>query len=104
MVLYRERVVRLGYHMIGNMEDAQDLCRLSTMVVAEGKKGERRTFDAKDEFRFRTIGNAAGVSLTLDGVALPALGGEGKVVHDRIVNRQTLEEAQRVPEAPDTTS
>ena len=54
------------------------------------KEGDRRTFDAHDSFHFRTIGNAAGVSLTLNDVRIPQLGPEGKVVHDRVLDRETL--------------
>ena len=58
----------------------------------EMKRGEHRTFEAKNEFRFRNIGNAAGPRLTLNGVQIPPLGREGKVLHDRVFNRQTLTE------------
>lgn len=58
----------------------------------EMKRGEHHVFDAKNEFRFKTIGNAAGPRLTLNGVQIPPLGRDGKVLHDRIFNRQTLTE------------
>lgn len=56
------------------------------------KRGEHRVFDAKNEFRFKTIGNAAGPRLSLNGVQIPPLGREGKVLHDRVYNRKTLTE------------
>jgi hypothetical protein len=56
------------------------------------KRGEHRVFDAKNEFRFKTIGNAAGPRLSLNGVQIPPLGREGKVLHDRVFNRKTLTE------------
>ncbi|HEY2092884.1 MAG TPA: RodZ domain-containing protein [Thermoanaerobaculia bacterium] len=58
----------------------------------EMRRGEHRVFDAKNEFRFKTIGNAAGPRLTLNGVEIPPLGREGKVLHDRVFNRKTLTE------------
>lgn len=53
-------------------------------------RGQRRTFEANEQFRFRTIGNAAGVVLTLNDARLPALGGDGEVVKNRILDRETL--------------
>lgn len=58
----------------------------------EMKRGDHRVFDAKNEFRFKTIGNAAGPRLSLNGVQIPPLGREGKVLHDRVFNRKTLTE------------
>jgi len=56
------------------------------------RRGEHRTFEAKNEFRFRNIGNAAGPRLTLNGVLIPPLGRDGKVLHDFVLNRKTLTE------------
>jgi cytoskeletal protein RodZ len=56
------------------------------------KRGDHRVFDAKNEFRFKTIGNAAGPKLTLNGVQIPPLGRQGKVLHDRVFDRKTLTE------------
>lgn len=58
----------------------------------EMRRGDHRVFDAKNEFRFKTIGNAAGPRLSLNGVQIPPLGHEGKVLHDRVFNRKTLTE------------
>jgi hypothetical protein len=58
----------------------------------ELRRGEKRTFEAKDRFRFKTIGNAAGVSLTLNDVKVPALGREGQVLHDRVFDRAWLQQ------------
>jgi cytoskeleton protein RodZ len=54
-------------------------------------QGDKRTFEAKDGFRFRRIGNAAGVTLTLNDVKVPALGRTGQVLHDRIFDREWLQ-------------
>ena len=64
-----------------------------TVVNEELRKGERKTFEAKDKFRFRTIGNAAGVEIAINDVRMPPLGREGEVVHDRIYDRRSLEQA-----------
>jgi len=61
-----------------------------TVVSDELKAGERRTFEAKDRFRFKTIGNAGGVVVTFNDVRVPALGRERQVVHDRIFDRDWL--------------
>jgi cytoskeleton protein RodZ len=53
--------------------------------------GTNRTFDANEAFRFATVGNAAGVTLTLNGKKLPPLGRVGEVVRNRTFNLQSLE-------------
>ena len=60
----------------------------------DGKRGEKKTFEAKDRFRFRTIGNAAGVMLTINDVHIPTLGREGQVKHDVVFDRDYLQKAQ----------
>ncbi len=62
------------------------------VVKAEMKKGERRSFEAADAFRFRTIGNAAGLRLTLNGATVPPLGAEGEVVKNRVFDRDALQQ------------
>jgi cytoskeleton protein RodZ len=63
-----------------------------TVVSDELRLGEKRNFEANDEFKFKTIGNAAGLTLMLNGVPIPVLGKDGQVLHDRIFNRETLQE------------
>lgn len=63
----------------------------------EMKQGDKRTFDAQNTFRFKTIGNAGGVALTLNDVHIPPLGKEGKVVHDRVFDREWLKGAHTTP-------
>jgi hypothetical protein len=65
-----------------------------TVVNARMTKGERRTFEASDAFRFRTIGNAAGLRLTLNGAVLPALGEDGEVIKNRVFDRKALDEVR----------
>jgi cytoskeletal protein RodZ len=66
----------------------------------EMHRGDKRTFEAKDHFRFRTIGNAGGVSLTLNDVKVPSLGRAGQVLHDRVFDRTWLENAGAAPSNP----
>ena len=50
-------------------------------------RGDHRSVEANDSFRFRTIGNAGGIRLALNGVPLPPLGDDGQVIHDRVFDR-----------------
>lgn len=79
-----------------------------TVVNDELRKGDHRTFDALENFEFKTIGNAAGVRLTLNGVELPPLGPDGKVLHDRIYDRSSIPPAGSTdgpaPEPQQTTT
>ncbi|HEV2718789.1 MAG TPA: RodZ domain-containing protein [Thermoanaerobaculia bacterium] len=68
-----------------------------TVFNDEMRKGDHATYDAKDRFRFRTIGNAGGINLTLNDVALPPFGGDGDVVHDRVVDRELLARQRAEP-------
>ncbi|HVE71199.1 MAG TPA: helix-turn-helix domain-containing protein [Thermoanaerobaculia bacterium] len=71
----------------------------STVLNTEVMAGDKRDFEATDEFKFRTIGNAAGVSLVLNGARVPALGEDGEVVKNRVFDRNTLAEL-RGPSQP----
>jgi len=53
-------------------------------------QGDQRTLEANESFRFKTIGNAAGLKLTLNGAAVPPLGGDGDVLHNRVFDREVL--------------
>jgi len=50
----------------------------------ELRAGTEQVLKAKREFHFKTIGNAGGVDLVLNGKPLPSLGRSGAVVHDRV--------------------
>jgi transcriptional regulator with XRE-family HTH domain len=75
-----------------------------TVVNAEMLQGERRTFEANDEFRFRNIGNAAGLKLTLNGAAVPPLGDDGEVIRNRVFDRQSLQKIRASTPNPQTQS
>jgi transcriptional regulator with XRE-family HTH domain len=79
-----------------------------SVVNDELRKGDRRTFEASEAFRFRTIGNAAGLKLTLNGALIPALGDNGEVIKNRIFDRQALtrirDENRGAAPAPQTQS
>lgn len=53
-------------------------------------RGDRKEFEAKDAFRFRTIGNAAGLKLTINGTPVPELGEVGEVIRNRTFDRKVL--------------
>jgi len=57
----------------------------------EMPRGDRRDFEATTSFRFETIGNAAGVTLRLNGLEVPSLGKEGQVLHGVTFNRESLD-------------
>jgi len=65
-----------------------------SVINDELGRGYHRTVEAKDTFRFRTIGNAAGIVLTLNDLRVPALGREGQVLHDVVLDRATLQKIQ----------
>jgi cytoskeleton protein RodZ len=64
---------------------------------AEMQAGQRQSFQANEQFRFRTIGNAAGLNLTLNGVRVPVLGEDGEVVKNRIFDRDALQKLRSAP-------
>jgi hypothetical protein len=75
-----------------------------TVVNATLVTGDRRTFEAADEFKFRKIGNAAGLKLTLNGAAVPVLGGDGDVVRNRVFDRDALQELRAAAPASQTAT
>ncbi len=76
-----------------------------TIVNEEMERGQRRTFEANDAFRFRNIGNAAGLKLTLNGAAIPPLGEDGEVIKNRVFDREALEKIRSAgTETPQTQS
>lgn len=85
-----EDVLRLTIELTGNSWIALEADG-ATVLNDELRRGDRRTFEAKDEFRFRTIGNAAGLVITLNDARLPPLGREGQVLKDRRFDRAYLE-------------
>ncbi len=62
-----------------------------TVFNDEMRKGDHRTFDAKERFRFRTIGYAPGVELMLNDRKLPAFGHDHNVIHDKVLDHDTLQ-------------
>jgi cytoskeletal protein RodZ len=70
------------------------------VVGDELRAGTTRTFEADREFRFRSVGNAAGVRLTLNDVTLPPLGEEGEVVRNRVLDRAYLDKLRNQASQP----
>jgi len=54
--------------------------------------GEKKEFVAKDEFRFATIGNAAALNVSINGLTVPPLGETGRVLKNRVFDRKALAE------------
>ena len=69
-----------------------------TVLNAEVVSGDKRDFEAAEQFRFRTIGNAAGLTLTLNGARVPPLGEDGEVVKNRVFDRAALAELRAAPQ------
>jgi len=66
-----------------------------TVINDELRRGYHRTIEAKERFRFRTIGNAAGIALTLNDKPVPPLGRGGQVLHDVVFDRESLQKTQQ---------
>jgi cytoskeletal protein RodZ len=69
------------------------------LINDELRRGTHRTVEAKDNFRFKTIGNAAGVTMTLNDLPVPSLGRDGQVLHDVLFDRAVLQKLQ-TPSTP----
>lgn len=91
--------LRLTLELTGNSWISLDADG-KTLINDELKAGDKRSFEAKEGFRFKTIGNAGGVVLTLNDQRLEPLGPEGKVRHEIVLNRQFLEERTKTSERP----
>jgi cytoskeletal protein RodZ len=68
-----------------------------TVLNNEMQKGDRASYDAKERFLFRTIGNAGGITLTLNDLTLQPFGGDGDVVHDKVLDRELLARERAEP-------
>ena len=61
-----------------------------SVINDELNAGDRRTFDANEEIRFKTVGNAAAVIVTIDNIQVPPFGADGQVVHNRVFTRESM--------------
>lgn len=75
-----------------------------TVINTTMEKGERRTFEASEAFRFRKIGNPPGLKLTLNGAAVPPFEDDGKTIRNRVFDRQELEKIRAGVPNPQTQS
>ncbi len=66
-----------------------------TVINDELRRGYHRTIEAKERFRFRTIGNAGGITLTLNDKRVTPLGREGQVLHDVVFDLESLQKTQQ---------
>ena len=65
-----------------------------TVIDERLQSGDHRTVEAKEAFRFVTVGNAGGLTLKLNDFDLPPLGRPRQVIKDRVFDRGTLQELQ----------
>lgn len=86
-----DSMLRLAVEAVGNSWVTLEADG-ATQFNSEMLRGDRKEFQAKDQFRFRSIGNAAGLNLTLNGVPVQSLGDEGEVVKNLIFDRKKLAE------------
>lgn len=63
----------------------------NVVVNDELRSGEEKTFEAKETINFKTVGNAAGVDVTLNGVKVPPFGASGEVVRNRKFDREAVD-------------
>jgi cytoskeleton protein RodZ len=63
----------------------------NVVVNDELKSGEEKTFEAKETINFKTVGNAAGIDVTLNGVKVPPFGESGDVVRNRKFDRDSVD-------------
>jgi hypothetical protein len=63
-------------------------------IEFDASRGQKKSFEAKDHFRFKTIGNAGGVEMSLNDVRIAPLGREGKVLHNVLFDRDYLQKAR----------
>lgn len=71
-----------------------------TVMKDSYRSGTRDSFEAKDGFRFKRIGNAAAVILMLNDRQLPPLGDDGQVIKNRVFDRAFVEKLNATPEKP----
>ncbi|HKR62499.1 MAG TPA: helix-turn-helix domain-containing protein [Thermoanaerobaculia bacterium] len=63
--------------------------------------GTAKTFDARESFRFVTIGNAPALTLTLNGTPVPAYTDD--VIKNRVFDREALQRLRNEAVAPQAT-
>ena len=64
---------------------------VNVVVNDELKAGDEKTFEAKESINFKTVGNAAGIDVTLNGVKVPPFGKSGDVVRNRKFDRDSVD-------------
>lgn len=62
------------------------------VINDELRRGDVREIKAKEEILFQTIGNAAALDLTINGVQIPPLGDSGDVLRGRRFDRASIEQ------------
>jgi cytoskeletal protein RodZ len=80
-------------HMVMELTDDSFISLLidgKSVISDELHAGDRRTFDANEEIRFKTIGNGAAVTVTIDSIQIPPFGRDGQVVHNRVFTPDSM--------------
>lgn len=60
-------------------------------------QGMTKELKAKDRIELVTVGNASGVSVTLNGKTLPSLGASGEVVRNVVLKKESLSQVSLLP-------
>ncbi|HEX9161533.1 MAG TPA: helix-turn-helix domain-containing protein [Thermoanaerobaculia bacterium] len=68
-----------------------------TVMRGDYPRGTREVFEAKDNFRFKRIGDAAAVILMLNDKQIPPLGRERQVIKNRVYDRAYLDKFDKQP-------
>jgi ABC-type transport system substrate-binding protein len=98
----------LSFELVGT-EDSWISVSLDKRAITSEliKKGAQKSFVAKDSLTFTTIGNAGGISMTVNGWPLKSLGKSGEVLRNLALTRKTLEtwiDSSFVPPPPPAPS
>jgi len=62
-----------------------------TVLKDDYRRGTRETLEARNNFTFKIIGNAAALILMLNDKQIPPLGRDGQVIKNRVFDRAYLE-------------
>jgi cytoskeleton protein RodZ len=68
-----------------------------TVVNDELKSGDHRTFEARNQFFFSTVGNPDALTMTLNDIKIPTLGKHGRAVHKKTFDREWLKKHGPTP-------
>lgn len=67
-------------------------------------QGTTKELTANEKIEFVTVGNAGGISITLNGKTIPSLGASGQVVHNVVLTKDTLNQLSQQTQTAQTQS